>query len=205
MFETKSEELFHKWMTGLGWSLRKIPTSTKPGERTPDFELTKDSFFVVAEVKEFEETEPETSDGIRVRSWELGVQLRQKIHDHAEQLKPYMDRGPTVLVFYDGGSAPTTHGDVGVAMYGQWKVHSVRNPPHLRGPDFAGGKRTTTKSEKRYLSAVCVMTNVYLYFYHNYFALHPLPIEALLDNGCYHFVKDDPNSSPGYWTRAMSR
>jgi hypothetical protein len=58
MFETKSEELFHKWMTGLGWSLRKIPTSTKPGERTPDFELTKDSFLSLLRLKNSRKPNP---------------------------------------------------------------------------------------------------------------------------------------------------
>ncbi len=201
MFDTNSEELFHKWMTGFGWSLNKIPTSKKAGERTPDFELTKGNFFVTAEVKEFDEDESSTIDGIQITSRRIGVSLRQKIHDDAKQLKPYVDRGPTLLVFYDGGNAPTTHADVGVAMYGDWMVHSVRTLAHLRGPDFAGGNRMTTEEHKCYLSAVCVMRNDYLYFYHNCFASKPLPFESLPEDDCYHFVKDDPESSPDIWRR----
>jgi hypothetical protein len=208
-FATDSERIFHDHCIRHGFLVEKVETSK---EKTPDFLLQKESLKLFAEVKELTPNEDDRKydedkkkDGFAVFSCTIGQRVRGEIVKSAKQLKKFASDCPGIVVIYenlgeDGFPRYTNPVFVNVAMYGNWMISSVRVPEAIRKPDFCGGNGTTTRDHKRYLSAVCVMTDKQLLFYHNSFADRPLPREVFSGEDCLHFRKiSDPHDAPGEW------
>jgi hypothetical protein len=211
MLITDSERLFHNYCVHHRFTVEKVKTSV---EKTPDFLLKKESMVLYAEVKEFvpNEDDKKYEESIErgepgILTCEPGQRIREAIVNGAKQLKKFASECPSIVVIYEnlgqeGFLRYSSSVHINVAMYGHWMVQSVRVPEAIRKPDFCGGDGTTTRDHKRYLSAVCVMTDDKLLFYHNSFADHPLPKDSFTGENCFHFRKNgDPHSSPGSWER----
>ncbi len=92
---------------------------------------------------------------------------------------------------------------IDAAMYGNIVVTVSLNGSKVHAPDKAGGGRCLTETRRRYVSAVCVLSDwddQTFYLFHNFFAKHPLRIDVFADPQCFHYVKaGNPWTSPWKW------
>lgn len=224
---TRSENLFAALCQRLRYCCTAIPEKPEAARRTPDYRVSTPFGDLIAEVKELQPN-PEDRETIRLQRTEVGPsgsdtighRARKAIRDAANQLKVHRDeRVPMLVVLYD--NVRTEYGRFGypvyflesasidAAMYGDRKV--LVRAPDAEGvsAEFNGGHRTTTAREKRYISAVLVISDhddVTTYVYHNIHAERPLPAHIFVGEKCFHCRKSgDGHQTPWQWTSGEER
>ncbi len=227
-FDTKSERLFATICEREGHGVEKLPESRTLGVKVPDLRITTSSGQLFAEVKELRANEDDLkashafkTKGICLDSSSIGANAREHIRAAARQLKRQAQEScPLIVVLYNNmkDDGVTHHApmfrlaamDIDAAMYGSWVTHVPVGPTDLvadapRRPDNNGPGRTTTAEEKRYISAVAVVSDgddETVLFYHNTFADVPLQQSWFRNEKCRHLFKDgDPHAKPHAWTR----
>src|ERR1051325_6615172 len=208
---TKSEHTFVEYCKQRGYSVALIATEPNV-RRTADFRVVAGSEELIVEVEEITANaedrrlhEDLMAGRISSGGGIIGKRARGHIREGAAQLKPHSTEGvPGAIVLYDNiviaerrhtfvySDLRTFHIDA--AMYGFSQANLVVGSEGIVGtkPDTAGGGRVTTRSEKLYLSAVCVLYDIpklRMVTYHNYFAAIPLPLSVFAGDGDIHFKK----------------
>ena len=221
--KTHSEQVFWKICVNEGYIIENLPTRDKLGIRTADFRVSHAGTSIIAEV---EEMRPNQDDLKQIREWKennatvgggvIGARARNHIREAADQLKAHADEQiPLIIILYsnisrssDGMMWPMSHllsHDIDAAMYGEMIVHVALKPGTICRPDRNGGKRTLTVAEKKYISAIAVMSDYddkTIIFYHNYFATTPLPKTFFVGANFFHLEKpEEPFSAPWKWKR----
>lgn len=221
--ETRSEKLFADFCNRLGYKTEKIPTQSGDGLKTPDFRVTNRKLILVAEVKEITPNKEDRrhieafqKGEIRVHSCKPGERARKEIKAAAKQLREFSGRGyPLIVVLYENfeieGSNPfypmfyTMPYNIDFAMFGMLTVTVSLSDRNKRYPDRSGPGKTTNEKEKRYISAVCVISNhddSTLFIYHNPFAEVPLSRDWFTGDHCLHYKKPEPiYGSPQKWEK----
>jgi len=220
-FDTKSEELFAAICDRHEYEVTKLPTRSDQFLKTADFSVSTPYGRIIAEV---EELTPNDDDRRQIREFKetnkthgggtVGARARRAIRHASIQLRDHTDEQvPMIAVLYNNlktedGPVPYSMCNlesfhIDAAMYGFRVVHVALKKGVTPRPDRSGGGRTTTASEKTYLSAVAVISDwddQRLFVYHNHFAKYPLPVEIFSDDLCRHFKKGThPYQEPQKW------
>lgn len=210
---TLSERIFQEKILELGFEIRRIPESPKSG-KAPDFEIITHQSRIIAEVKEITANDEDVKSikGLHngetvVHSSVPGERVRRAIRSGSKQLRAYgTERDVKLLVVMQniqfegktGGFVPmfyTASSDIDIAMFGFLTVTASLGQNKSVTPDHSGKGRTTTKEEKNYLSAICVISDPksrQLIFYHNPFAVNPLDPNLFYGETITHFIKPEP-------------
>jgi hypothetical protein len=221
---THSEQRFFDYCAARCYTAECI--STEPNvRRTADFRVQGSGVATIVEVEELTANEDDLREheafkinGSCSGGGIIGSRARRHIRDAADQLKSHRAEAlPSVIVLYDNirfdGARPCfPYADlqsfhIDAAMFGfiQATVTLSGGSTQCSKPDKAGGSRTATKSEKRYVSAVCVLydlSDLFMVTYHNFFAEHPLPVTMFRGPLDAHFAKPtNPDLCPGVWKK----
>jgi hypothetical protein len=221
--DTLSENIFVDFCDHLGYRTEKIPTQSDDGLKTPDFRVISGDRSLVAEVKEITPNEEDRkhieafqNDEIRVHSSKPGERARREIKSAAKQLREHSGRGyPLIVVLYENfeieGPNPfypmfyTMPYNIDFAMFGMIAVTVSLEDRSKRYPDKSGPGKTTNEKEKKYISAVCVISNhddKTFFVYHNPFAEVPLSTDWFSGEHCIHYKKPEPvYGSPQKWIK----
>lgn len=220
-FDTLSEELFNRICLRHGYTVQKI--TVREDRKTADFYVDTPQGRIVAEV---EELRPNDDDLRQIKEMKnfgttgggctIGARARNSIRHAAKQLRDHAEEGlPMIAVLYDNvrtGDGRVAYPmfyvephQIDAAMYGDRQAHISLHTGKASCPDSSGGSRTMTMREKRYVSAVSVISDwddeTFLTF-HNSFADSPLTPEIFYDSKCHHFRKGaDPYAEPWKWHR----
>jgi len=197
-----------------GYQTQRPVLQDREGVPTADFVVSTSGFRLAAEV---EELRPNKDDLQRIDATRrgkmpaygstIGARSRQHIRRAARQLKPYSVHGiPLLVVLYNNvqlAGIRATHPfhleshDIDAAMYGDRTAYISIATCVPTGRDRNAGRRTCTAKEKKYISAVAVISDhddTTMTFYHNQFANVPLKPPAFRGNNFFHFrkVPDEP-------------
>ena len=212
---THSEMVFERICRNAGYQTQRPVLQDREGVPTADFVVSTSGFRLAAEV---EELRPNKDDLQRIDSTRrgkmpaygstIGARSRQHIRRAARQLKPYSVHGiPLLVVLYNNvqlagirATHPMFHlesHDIDAAMYGDRTAYISIATCAPTGRDRNAGRRTCTAKEKKYISAVAVISDHddgTMTFYHNQFANVPLKPPAFRGNNFFHFQKvpDEP-------------
>jgi hypothetical protein len=225
-FQTDSERIFCEICESQLYQVDVLPTRDAEGIRTADFRITAGGKSFIAEI---EELRPNNEELQCIRNWNegrrtgsghiIGARARNHIREAADQLKAHSsDNLPLVIVLYNsirrhGGNffTPMRHleaHDIDGAMYGDMVVEVALMNTVATSPDRNGGKRTLTQTEKVYISAVAVISDLddrTMLIYHNYFATVPLPQDFFIGPDFDHFEKpESPFTTPWQWRKRES-
>lgn len=219
---TKAETLFEEFCREYGLVCGRIPESSVPGERRPDYRLIGQvGTEIVVEVKQFDQNPEEIAaeralnEGKHVATGGTpGARMRSAINDAGKQLKSLCIGGaPGLLVVYDNIRPFTMHSEpygVLTAVRGLDQI-DVTVPPDPRdrprfGSTHPGPKKKLTASTNRTISAIAVLNDGFngtrLTVYHNRHAVQPLSIRELVGFGIKHFRLSDDEQR---WEACVSR
>lgn len=209
-YDTKSEQLFSDICKRHGYSITKVPTRSDEQKQSPDFRVRTPFGDFIAEIKEITPNEDDMRQIREMRDTgstsgggEIGSRARRAIRKAAKQLRTYKNHEiPLIVVLYDNArdgdyrvSYPMYYTEgfhIDTAMYGSRVVYVPLKKGVIRQPDKNGGGRTTTASEKTYLSAIVVISDwddEHIMVYHNSFATTPLSTSILADDKSVHYSK----------------
>lgn len=205
---THSEKVIASICSRHNYVVTELPVRSQ--QNTADFSIVTPDCRFIAEVKELT---PNANDLRQIREMKekhmthyggkVGARARKAIRDASQQLREHIaENVPLAIVLYnnvrtkDGRAGfPMNHLElfhIDAAMYGNLVVHVSLGKQPSRTPDRSGGGRTTTADEKKYISAVVVMSDwddETILVYHNSFATHPLPRSVFSDGKSFHFRK----------------
>jgi len=212
---THSETVFERVCQNAGYYIEKLALRDRERVPTADFIVSTSNFRLVAEVEELRPNEEDLRQIDSIRRGKMtpygstiGARPRQHIRRAARQLKSYSAHGiPLLVVLYDNVRVgdirvayPTFYlqpHDIDAAMYGDRTAFISAATCAPTGPDRNGGRRTCTANEKKYISAVAVISDhddATVIFYHNQFADVPLTPPAFRGSNFFHLQKvpDEP-------------
>lgn len=213
-FDTRSEQDFYDFANQHGWSAEKIERSEIEGVPTPDFKITTQiGYEFLAEITEFEPEPPLEPGEFRIRDMTLGDALRIKLREKRRQLKPYVDRYPTLIVVCGGfdhfGELDPMAFDA--ALYGALAVriqvpNDPTEPPRFANEMHNAGNRFFSANANTSISAAAAFDGnpLALRIYHNVHARNPLEVASLpTDLGhVSHFTKVNGNTG---WQELFKR
>ncbi len=206
--KTKSEILFEQYCDQLDIDCTPIP---RADTKTPDYELVLGAQLVIAELKQLDLNNEDSSLFERARvsgsasAWPNSAnRVRRKIQRAGRQLKARSKgRTPALVVIYDNGTSGGVDGtDVRTAMYGDETVDVSLFPGGADvTPLHAGGNRRLTEKCNTTISAVGVLyrltTELSISLFHNHFAANPIGPSWFRHSRLRHFAL----SSDSYdWT-----
>lgn len=213
--KTQSEAIFERYCDLNSYDYERIPAGSAHGP-TPDYRVHRNRISVIVEIKELC---PNDDDLFQAREFEKhgesesgdipGRRVNLAIGRAAKQLKKYSDEDlPCVLLLYDNAvdvdgrrlypkGSLLGPASIDFGMYGQasWKIALSRDRAKLASKGFTrDGDRQLTHEQRRYISAVSVLTGCYddspcIFTYHNFFAERPLPTSLFRSSRDRHFAK----------------
>lgn len=209
--KTESEILFEAFCNQNGIRVVPIPTKSKEGEETPDYDVYIYGQKVVVEIKQIDPNREEIIqqgllDSQGFATYDVGTpgaRVRSKITAGASQIRVRAKgKHPSMLVLYNNVLL-TDHANpycIRVAMYGL-ETHVLGVPkemdksPYLIDKKF-GPKRKMTKSENTSISAVTLLVDAAkgvpkLFIYHNIHAEIPLTPEMFRPYGVRQFTLEE--------------
>jgi hypothetical protein len=222
-FQTKSERLFRDICIRHEYTVGRICCESEARLKTADYEVLAHDLTFIAEVKELTPNEQDLQiiRELKERGYpsiagggEIGSRVRVKIRQAAKQLRRYSGRHvPMILVLYDNVATEDGRASfpdlwlegfqIDAAMYGHLVAHVTLNPGGSQRPDKSGPNRTLTESEKKYVSAIAVISSFddkTVKIYHNRFAEVKLPTTVFDDAMSTHFEKrGEASAEPWKW------
>ena len=202
--------MFEAFCERNGLVFQPIPTKSKEGEKTPDYDVCIDGQRLVVEIKQIDPNPEESlqqkildAGGMAVGSTTPGARVRSKIAAGVGQIKiRAKGKYPSILVLYNNVLL-TDHTNpyfVRVAMYGL-ETHvlgvpkEMDRPPYLIDKKF-GPKRKMTKDDNTSISAVAVLAKSVedgpkLSIFHNVYAEIPLSPELLRPTDVRQFTLEE--------------
>ncbi len=198
--KTESEILFEEYCDQLDIDCAPIP---RADTKTPDYELILGAQLVIAELKQLDLNDEDSSsfEQARVRGWASAWpnpanRVRRKIQKAGRQLKA-RSKGltPALVIIYDNGtSGGVDRTDIRTAMYGDEKVDVSLSPGEAPDvtPLHAGGNRQLTENCNTTISAVGVLyrltTELSISLFHNHFATNPIDPDWFRDTRLRHLA-----------------